>query len=107
MDRTESLLLGEPRVVSKEKVMWRKSYKKASIGKVFIGILVGGAVGATVGWLTAPAADDDIRRRFHRNTMSARERAKTAAGNIESKARDLAETVSNDHVETIRKPSTI
>jgi len=87
--------------------MWRKSHKKASVGKVVTGILVGGAVGATVGWLTAPASGEEIRRRFHGNTMSARERAETAARNIESRARDLAETVSNDNVETIRKPSTI
>jgi len=87
--------------------MWRKSHKKASVGKVVTGILVGGAVGATVGWLTTPASGEEIRRRFHGNTMSARERAETAARNIESRARDLAETVSNDNVETIRKPSTI
>jgi len=87
--------------------MWRKSHKKASVGKVVTGILVGGAVGATVGWLTTPASGEEIRRRFHGNTMSARERVKTAAGNIERKARDLAETVSNDNVETIRKPSAI
>ena len=87
--------------------MWRQSHKKASIGRVITGILVGGAAGATVGWLRASAADDEIWRRFPGNMMSARARAKTAAGNIESKARDLVETVSNDHVETIRKPTTI
>lgn len=87
--------------------MKRKSHKRASIGKVVTGILVGGAVGATAGWLRAPASGEEIRRRFHGNTMSARGRAKTAAGNIESKSRDLVETISNDNVETIRKPSTV
>jgi len=70
-----------------------KDYQKAAVGKVVTGILVGGVVGATVGWLTAPASGAETRRRLRGEAMNARERAKTAVGNIESQARSLAEEV--------------
>ena len=76
--------------------MRKKSHKnnsKAGNGKLLTGILVGGLVGATVGWLTAPAAGVEIRRRFRGEVMSARDKAKTAAGNVESRVRELAEEV--------------
>jgi len=78
--------------------MRRKSRKisKHRTGKLITGILVGGVVGATVGWLTAPTAGTEMRRRLTGEAMDARgahERAKTATGNVESRARELAEEV--------------
>jgi gas vesicle protein len=70
-----------------------KNHKKTSAGKVVSGILLGGVVGATVGWLTAPASGAETRRRLTGDTMSAREKIKTSEGNIESQVRDLAEVV--------------
>jgi gas vesicle protein len=78
--------------------MIRKSHKndsKAGVGKVVTGMLVGGVVGATVGWLTAPASGAETLRRLRGEGMSARERAKTAVGNLESQARELAQEVSH------------
>jgi gas vesicle protein len=92
---------GKARAVSKEKIMRRKSHKNhqnAGVGKVVTGILLGGVVGATVGWLTAPASGAETRRRLRGEVMNARERAKTAVGNIESQARSLAEEIS-DHAD--------
>ncbi|HLF73925.1 MAG TPA: YtxH domain-containing protein [Anaerolineales bacterium] len=87
--------------------MRRKSRKnsKDGAGKLITGFLVGGVIGATVGWLTAPAAGAETRRRLSGEVMSARDKAKTATGNVESRARELAEEV-NDHVENLRKTST-
>jgi gas vesicle protein len=81
----------------KEKMMTRKSrrnVKKSGVGKVIIGVLMGGMVGATLGWLTSPASGAEIRRRLRRSGIDARERAKTAIGNVESRARNLAQEIS-------------
>jgi gas vesicle protein len=72
-----------------------KNDKKTSAGKLVTGILLGGVVGATVGWLTAPASGEETRRRLRGDIKSAREKIKTSKGNVESQARDLAEKVSN------------
>lgn len=79
-----------------------KQNRKAGTVKLVTGILVGGVVGATVGWLTAPAAGAETRRRLTGEMMSARDKAKTAAGNLESRVREVAEEVSNQ-VEPLRK----
>jgi gas vesicle protein len=68
-----------------------KQNRKASAGTLVAGILVGGVVGATVGWLTAPATGAETRRRLRGDVMSARDRAKTAAGNVENRVRELVE----------------
>jgi hypothetical protein len=47
------------------------------------------------GRLTAPAAGAETRRRLRGEVMDARERAKTAAGNVESRARELVDEVNN------------
>ena len=78
--------------------MRRKSYKylkNAGTGKLVTGILLGSVVGATLGWLTAPATGEETRRRITGDLKSAREKVKTAAGNIESQARGLVEEVKN------------
>lgn len=72
-----------------------KHDKKTSMRQVVTGILLGGVVGATVGWLTAPASGEETRRRLRGDMKSAREKIKTSEGNIESQARELAEEVSN------------
>ena len=72
-----------------------KTDKKSSTGKVVAGILLGGVVGATVGWLTAPASGEETWRRLRGDIKSAREKIKTSEGNVESQARELAEEVSN------------
>ena len=77
--------------------MRRKSHKnheKAGNGKVVTGLLLGSVVGATVGWLTAPTSGRETLRRLTGGRMRARERVKTADGNIESQARELAAQVS-------------
>jgi gas vesicle protein len=70
-----------------------KNHRETSAGKLVAGILVGGVVGATVGWLTAPASGAETRRRLMDDMKSAGEKIKTSEGNIESHVRDLAEAV--------------
>lgn len=72
-----------------------KHEKRAGTGKVMTGILLGSVVGATVGWLTAPAAGEETRRRLRGDIKSAREKVKTAEGNVESQARELAAEVAD------------
>jgi gas vesicle protein len=66
-----------------------KNHKKTSAGKVVTGILLGGVVGATVGWLTAPASGDE--------RTNLRQKIETSQGNAESQARELLEEVQNNH----------
>ena len=73
--------------------MSRKSHKNhRKAGKVMTGFLIGSVLGGTVGWLTAPGTSDELRRML-RGDMSARERAKTAEGNVESQAREMIEDI--------------
>ena len=74
----------------------RKSHSKRSVGKVIAAALIGSAVGATVGLLMAPTSGREMRRRIGGSVIDARDRAKDAAGNIESKARELAGKVTED-----------
>lgn len=67
-----------------------KRQKKASIGKVVTAALIGSAVGATVGLLTAPTAGQELRNRIRGRNVGVQERIKTAEGNVESRARELA-----------------
>jgi gas vesicle protein len=80
----------------KEKLMRRKllnNHKKSNTGKVVTGILLGGVVGAAVGWLTAPVSGEETRRRLTGARLSAREKIETSAGNIESQAHELMEAI--------------
>lgn len=70
-----------------------RNRNSVSAGKLVTAALVGSAVGATVGLLMAPASGREILRRIQGAAMdprAAQERAKTAAGNVESQARELA-----------------
>ena len=71
-----------------------RNHKKTGTRKVVTGLLLGSVVGATVGWLTAPASGPEMLRRLTGRQMSARERVKTAEGNVESQVRELAAQVS-------------
>ena len=73
--------------------MTGKSHNKyRKVRKGLTGLLIGSVLGGTVGWLTAPGTAEEIRRKL-RGDMSARERAKTAGGNVESHARELLEDI--------------
>lgn len=72
-----------------------KNHKKMSTGKLVTGILVRGVVGATVGWLTAPASGEELRHSLRSDRISAREKIKTSEGNVESQARELVEEMSS------------
>jgi YtxH-like protein len=91
--KTPRVLSNQRRRIMRSKFL--KNDKKTSTGKVVTGILLGGVVGATVGWLTAPASGEETRRRLRGDLKSAREKIKTSEGNVESQARELAETVNN------------
>ena len=79
--------------------MRRNTYnrpKRMSTGRLLTGILLGGAVAATVAWLNSPATEGMPRSLFKTNTEKARDRFKTAENNIESQVRDLIEDVSDE-----------
>ena len=82
--------------------MRRKAHKTdptRSAGKVLTGLLLGSVVGATVGWLSAPASGEETRRRIRGEVMGVRERAKSAARNVESTVRELiADTDQNQQL---------
>ena len=82
----------------------RKSNKR-STGKVIAAALVGSVVGATVGLLMAPTSGREMRRKISGGAMDARERLKTAAGNVESRARELAAEV-NEGAEDVKEKVT-
>ena len=72
------------------KIKALKDRKRSSAGKVITGMLVGSVVGATVGWLTAPASGEETRRRIRGEMRGARDKVRSAMENVESKARELA-----------------
>jgi gas vesicle protein len=80
---------------------------KNSAGKVIIGLLIGSVVGATIGWLTAPASGEEMRSRIKGEVKSVRKKAKIVRGNVESRAREreLAKDV-NENVKQVKKPVT-
>jgi gas vesicle protein len=69
----------------------RKSHSKRSAGKVIVAALVGSAIGAAVGLLMAPTTGAEMRRKLTGGIVDVRERVKTAAGNVENRARELIE----------------
>jgi gas vesicle protein len=87
------------------KIISHKQDRRVGAGKIVQGLLLGSILGATVGWLTAPASGGEMLRRLKGDMMSAREKVKTAEGNIESEARALAQEVS-DTVGTGESPAT-
>jgi gas vesicle protein len=93
----------DPESEMRSEIMRRKSRKfnkKAGAGKLVQGLLLGSVLGATVGWLTAPARGEETRRHLAGNLKSVRERLNTAENNVESQARELAEDVKRDTLPT-------
>jgi gas vesicle protein len=81
----------------RRETMRRKSHEnrnRRDTGKVITGMLVGSLFGAAVALLMAPASGEETRRKISGEAAGVREKMKTAAGNIESRARELAEDVS-------------
>lgn len=77
-----------------KRIAWKNRSKKASVGKVVIGMVLGSVVGATVGLLMAPVSGRETRHKLTGQATGIQEKTKVAAGNIESRARDLAGEVS-------------
>jgi gas vesicle protein len=78
--------------------MLRKRHKnqsKRDAGKVITGMLLGSLFGATVGLLMAPTSGEETRRKITEGAVGVQEKVKTAAGNVESRARELAENVTD------------
>jgi gas vesicle protein len=73
----------------------RKNQNKKDAGKIITGLLLGSLFGATVGLLMAPTSGEETRRKITDGAVGVQEKMKTAAGSIESKARELAEDVSD------------
>lgn len=80
---------------------FRKNRAKRDAGKVITGLLLGSVFGATVALLMAPASGNEIRQRISGEAAGVKEKMKTAAGNIESRARELVEDV-NDRVSNVK-----
>jgi gas vesicle protein len=73
----------------------QKNQSKRDAGKVITGLLLGSLFGATVGLLMAPTSGQETRRKITDGAVGVQEKMKTAAGNVESRARELAENVSD------------
>jgi gas vesicle protein len=72
-----------------------KNQNKRDAGKVITGMLLGSLFGATVGLLMAPTSGEETRRKITEGAVGVQEKMKTAAGNVESRARELAENVTD------------
>ena len=81
-----------------------RNRRKASAGRIITAAVVGSVVGATVGLLMAPTSGKEMLRRIKGEALGprgAQERAKTAVGNVESRARELAQEV-NEHAGEVK-----
>jgi gas vesicle protein len=85
---------------------FRRHQTKRDAGKVITGMLLGSVFGATVALLMAPASGEETRRKIAGETMGVREKIKTAAGNVENRARELAEDISDKVAPQRRKTTT-
>ena len=80
-----------------------------SMGRVFTGLLIGGLIGAAVGFLMAPVSGQELRRTIREEFEEAQERAKSLMGEAEAKGRvmqdkgrEVVEGIKED-VDTIRE----
>ena len=72
----------------------RKNRNQRDAGKVMTGLLLGSVFGAAVALLMAPVSGEELRERIADETAGVREKIKTAAGNVESRAHELTEDIS-------------
>jgi gas vesicle protein len=72
----------------------RKNRNKRDARKVMTGLLLGSVFGAAVALLMAPVSGEELREKIAGETAGVREKIKTAAGNVESRARELTEDIS-------------
>ena len=75
------------------KKLWRKNRRNKNLGRILIGLAVGSLIGAAVGMLMSPYSGQELRRRITGQVKGVQEKAKTAVGNVESQARELASQV--------------
>ena len=73
----------------------RKNRNKREAGKVITGMLLGSVFGAAVALLMAPVSGEEMRQKIAGETAGVREKIKTTAGNIESRARELTDDFSD------------
>ncbi len=78
------------------------------MGRVFTGLLIGGLVGAAVGFLMAPMSGNELRRTIREEFDDAQERARSLMEDaqekgrqVQDKGREVAEGIRGD-VENIR-----
>ena len=58
-------------------------------GRVFAGVLIGGLIGAAVGFLMAPVSGQELRRTIREELEGAEERARSLMGEAEAKGREM------------------
>lgn len=80
-----------------------------SIGRVFTGLLIGGLIGAAVGFLMAPVSGEELRRTIREEFEDAQERARSMmegaqekGREMQDKGREVVEGIKDD-VESIRE----
>lgn len=79
-----------------------------SAGRVFAGVLIGGLIGAAVGFLMAPMSGDELRRTLREEFDETQERARSMVEDaqekgrqVQDKGREVVEGIRDD-VENIR-----
>ena len=60
-----------------------------SMGRVFASVLIGGLIGAAVGFLMAPVTGEELRRTIREEFEGAQERARSLVDEAEAKGREL------------------
>ena len=61
----------------------------ANVGRIFTSALIGGLIGAAVGFLMAPVSGEELRRTIREEFEEAQERAKSLVGEAEAKGREM------------------
>lgn len=72
------------------------------MGRVFTGLLIGGLIGAAVGFLMAPVSGQELRRTIREEFEEAQERARSLVGEAEAKGRAMQDR-GREVVEGIRE----
>ena len=81
---------------------YRYETNGGSMGRVFTGLLIGGLIGAAVGFLMAPVTGQELRRTIREEFEGAQERAKSLMGEAEAKGRAMQDR-GREVVESIRE----